>query len=167
MGQREVECFGGRRREERERRDWFGLVEFGFFLILIGSIFLVTPNFFSRAESFLKDFEAKEISPGSSIFLPAPKGEHPGAYTTIMYFCFAFGIFQIAILVLRFAIKSPIEKTAGTLGGIVFWLGAGFLANTLVTGGSYYWFFFLGGLVVLIGLAIMIRSLATMFSRST
>jgi len=160
MSQRESECFGGRR---REGRDWFGLVEFGFFLILIGTIFLVTPNFFSRAENFIKDFTVKEIYPSANIFLPAPEHEHLSAYQTIMYFCFAFGLFELFILILRFAIKSPIDKKAGTLGGIVFWLGAGIFANTLATGGSYYWFFFLGGLIVSIGLSIMARALATMF----
>jgi hypothetical protein len=165
VSQREGECFGGRRREERERRDWFGLVEFGFFLILIGTIVLVIPNFFSRAENFFKDFDlkAKEIYP--NVFLPAPKSNHPGVYTTVMYFCFAYGFFEIIILILRFTQKSSIDKKTGTLGGIVFWLGAGVLANTLVTGGSGFWFLFLGGLIVLIGLSIIVRAFANMFSR--
>jgi len=162
MGQREPECFGGRRREER---DWFGLIEFGFFLILLGTILLVTPNVFGRIENFFKDFDpqAEEIYPG--IFLPAPRSDHQGVYRTVMYFCFAFGLFQVIILILRFAQKSSIEKKAGTLGGIVFWLGAGILANMLVTGGGGFWFLFIGGLIVLIGLSIMVRVLATFFSR--
>jgi len=146
MSQREEECFGGRKREEGEKRDWFGLVEFGFFLILIGSIFLVTPNFFNRTENFFKDFETREIYP--NVFLPAPKSEHPSAYTLIMYFCLVFGLFEIVILILRFAMKSPIGKRADTFGGIVFWLGAAIFANALVTGGSANWFPFIGGLVV-------------------
>lgn len=162
MSQREVECFGSHR---GEGRDWFGLVEFGFFLILIGTILLVTPNIFSRIDNFVKDFRTKEVYPG--VFLPAPISDHPAAYKTAMYFCFAFGLFEIAILILRFAQKSPIDKKAGTLGGIVFWLGAGVFANTLVTGGSESWFFFVGGLVMMIGLSIMVRALVTMFSRST
>ena len=109
MGQREEECFGARRREEGEKRDWFGLVEFGFFLILIGSIILVTPNFFNRAENFFKEgFEAKEIYQG--VFLPAPKGEHPTAYKITMYFCLVFGLIEIVILILRFTMKPPIGK---------------------------------------------------------
>lgn len=161
MSQREAECFGGRR---REGRDWFGLVEFGFFLILIGTILLVTPNISTRIENFIKDFKTREVYSG--IFLPAPVSNHPTAYNTVMYFCFAFGILEIVILVLRFAQKSSIDRKAGTLSGIVFLLGAGILANTLVTGGSEFWFFFLGGLVVLIGLVIMVRALVTMFYRS-
>ena len=37
---------------------------------------------------------------------------------------------------------------------------------TLVTGGSTNWFLFIGGLIMSIGLAIMVRSLAVIFSRS-
>jgi len=168
MSQREPECFGGRRieeREEREKRDWFGLFEFGFFLILIGTILLVTPNVFSRIENFFKDFDLKAVEIYPNIFLPAPRSDHPGVYTAVMYFCLVYGLFEIIILLLRFAQKSPIDKKAGTLGGIVFWLGAGVLANTLVTDGSTFWFLFLGGLIVLIGLSIIVRSLATLFSR--
>jgi len=160
MSQREEECFEGRR---REGRDWFGLVEFGFFLILIGSIFLVTPNFFNRAENFFKDFETREIYP--NVFLPAPKSEHPGAYTIIMYFCLVFGLFEIVILALRFAVKSPMGKKADTVCGIVFWLGAAIFASMLVTGGSANWFPFIGGLIVSIGLAIVVRSFIALVSR--
>ena len=161
MSRREAECFGARK---QEKRDWFGLVEFGFFLILIGTILLVTPNILGRIENFFKDFDpmAKEIYP--NIFLPAPRSDHPVAYKTVMYFCFAFGIFEIIILILRFVEKSPIDKKAGTLGSIVFWMGAGILANTLVTGGSGFWFLFLNGLIIMIGLSIMVRALATIFS---
>jgi len=160
MSQREEECFGG---PKREGRDWFGLIEFGFFLILIGSILLVTPNVLARAENFFKDFETKEIYP--NVFLPTPRGEHPEAYRTIMYFCLGFGLFEIVILILRFVMKSPIDKKAGTFSGIIFWLGATLFANALVTGGTANWFLFIGGLIVSIGLAIVVRSLATLFSR--
>jgi drug/metabolite transporter superfamily protein YnfA len=164
MSQREEECFGGRRREEREKRDWFGLVEFGFFLILIGTILLVTPSISGRIENFIKDFEIREIYPG--VFLPAPLNDHPTAYKTGMYFCLAFGVFEIIILILRFVQKSPFGKKAGTLGGIVFWLGAAIFANALVTGRSANWFLFIGGLIVSIGLSIMVRALASVVSRS-
>jgi len=163
MSQREVECFEGRK---REGRDLFGLVEFGFFLILIGAIFLATPSIFNRVESFFKSFDLKAIEIYPGVFLPGPTGNHEEVYRAIMYFCFAFGLFEAIILILRFAQKSPIDKKAGTLGAIVFWLGAGVLANTLVTGGSGFWFFFIGGIIVLIGISIMVRALATMFSRS-
>lgn len=162
MSKREVECFGGRR---RERRDWFGLVEFGFFLILVGAIFLVTPNAFDRMGKFFTDFDPKAVQIYPDIYLPAPIHDHPGVYATVMYFCLVYSLFQIVILILRFAQKSPIDKKAGTLAGIVFWLGAAIFANTLVTGGSANWFLFIGGLIVSIGLSIMVRSLVTIFSR--
>lgn len=165
MSQRETDCFGGRRREER---DWFGFASFGFFLILIGIMFLVIPNIFSYVETFAKSFNLTEVSPGSGVFLPFPTGPtHMEVYSAIMYFCLVFGVFQIVILVLRFAIKSSVDKKAGTLGGIVFWLGAGIFAYTLVVGGNGNWVLFLAGLIVSIGLSIMVNSLAKLFGRST
>jgi len=165
MRQHEGECFGGHKREER---DWFGLVSFGFFLILIGIMFLVIPNLFSHAEKFVTSFNTTEISPGSGIFLPAPIDDnHTEVYKAIMYFCLIFGMFQIIILILKFAIKTSIGSKAGTLGGIVFWLGAGVFASMLVTGGNEKWFLFLAGLVVSIGLAIIVSSLVKLFSHST
>jgi hypothetical protein len=162
MSQREAECFGGRKREER---DWFGLVSFGFFLILLGVMFLVIPNFFSHVEKFITSFnQTEQIYP--NVYLPLPTGDNTEVYRAIMYFCFTFGIFQIVILILRFAIKSSVDKKAGTLGRIIFWLGAGIFANMLVTGGNKNWFLFLAGLIVSIGLSIMVNSLAKIFSRS-
>ena len=161
MSQREVECFGARK---RERRDFFGLVEFGFFLILIGAIFLITPNTFNKVKSFFNDFNATtEISPGIS--LPTPVNNHPGIYSAVMYFCLAFGMFEIVILILRFAQKSPLRKKAGTLGSIVFLLGAGIFASALVKDGRFWLFVF--ELIVLVGLSIIVRSIVTIFSRST
>jgi len=162
MSKREDECFRGRKREER---DWFGLVEFGFFLILIGTILLATPNAFDRIGKFFNDFDPKAMQIYEDIYLPAPKHEHPGVYTTVMYFCLVYGLFQIVILILRFAQKSPIDKKAGTLGGIVFWLGAAIFANALVTGGRANWYLFIGGVIVSIGLAIMVRAFVTLLFR--
>jgi hypothetical protein len=168
MSQRETECFGAHRREKREERDWFGLVEFGFFLILIGALFLVIQNLFGHAETFIRSFnQTQEIFSGIHVPVPNVSADNTEFYRATMYFCFASGAFRIIILILRFAAKSSIHKKAGILGGIVFWLGAGLLANTLVTSGSSYWLLFIGGLIVLIGLSVMVRAFATLLFRST
>lgn len=129
-------------------------------------MFLVLPNFFSHVENFVKSFNQTEVSPSSGVFLPTPTGDNTEVYRAIMYFCLVFGMFQIIILILRFAMKSSVGRKAGTFGGIVFWLGAGFFASMFVTDGNEKWFLFLAGLVVSIGLAIMVGSLARLFSRS-
>jgi len=159
MSQRD-ECFGG-----REEHDWFSLAEVGFFLILIGAILVITPKIIDQVKAFVEDCASHPTQVYQDIYLPAPTAPHFEVYSAIMYFCLAFGVFQIVILVLRFAQNSPVSKKAGTLGGIVFWLGAGILASMLVTEGSAKWFFFIGGLIVLIGLSIIVRSLASLLAQ--
>jgi len=168
MGQHEDECFGSQRREQRERReamDWIGLFEFGFLIILIGTIFIATPNILDALVNFVKSFTANvEVFPG--IFIPIPNtGDNTLVYRTAMYFCLAFGVFQIIVLILRFALKSPIEKKTGTVGSIVFWFGAAFLENMLAINGNSYWIFMLGGLIVLIGLSIIVRAIVRLLFR--
>ena len=142
---------------QHENRDLLGLVSFGFFLLLVGVIWIVTPDFSQKVVNFFKDFELEEeIFP--NVFLPAPADSHPVVYTALSRFCFVFGLFQIAILVLRFFFRDPIDKMAGTFSGIVFWLGVGFVSNMLADG-AIKWFGFLGWFIVVIGLSIVVRSL--------
>ena len=148
-----------RRSDEGDR---VGLASFGFFLILIGAIVLITPNYYNEFSAFFKDFHlVKVASIDGSITIPAPKSSHPVVYTAFMEFCIAYGLFQIAILVFRFAHRDPVGKKAETVSGIVFWLGAGYLLSILLAE-SIGWFDFLAGLVIFLGLAIFIRSLITL-----
>jgi len=146
----------GRRREER---DILSLASVGFFFLLIGVIWIVTPNLSQEVVDFSKDFELKEAF--ENVFLPFPAHHHPVVYTAVTRFCFVFGLFQIFILVLRFVFREPADKIAGTFSGMVFWLGAGFVANML-SAGTIKWFVFLGWIIVLIGLSLVIRSLVVL-----
>jgi len=149
------------RHERRyEKRDIFGLVSFGFFLVLVGVIWIITPNLSEEVRNFFEDFKLKEeVFP--NVLLPAPQSPHPVVYTAIARFCFVFGLFQIFILVLRFVFREPVDKLAGTFSGMVFWLGAGFVANML-SAATIKWFAFLGWIIVLIGLSLVIRSLVVL-----
>jgi len=139
-----------------EEHDKLSLASFGFFLLLIGVIWVITPNLSQRVIDFSKDFKPEEFFPNVS--LPAPVHRHPAVYTALARFCFVFGLFQIAILALRFFFRDPLSRIAGTFSGIVFWLGAGFVAN-LLAAGDIEWFGFLGWLIVFIGLSLVVRSL--------
>jgi len=145
-----------RRSEEGDR---LSLASFGFVLILIGAILLITPNYYNEFSAFIKDFHLVKVA--SNIFLPAPKSSHPVVYTALKKFCIVYGLFQIAILVFRFALRDPVDKKAETVSGIVFWLGAGYLLSIL-SAEKFGWFAFLAGLVIFIGLAIFVRSLITL-----
>jgi len=146
-----------RHERRREERDIFGLTSFGFFLLLIGIIWIITPNLYQEVVDFFNSFtRTKEIFP--NVFLPYPVGNHRVVFTALARFCFVFGLFQIAILVLRFFFREPLNRIAGTFSGMVFWLGAGFVSNLLATR-AIEWFDFIGWLIVLIGLALVVRSL--------
>lgn len=139
--------------------DRLSLASFGFFLILIGAILLLTPNYHNEFVSFFRGFHLVKVT--SNVSLPAPKSSHPIVYTAVMDFCIAYGLFQIAILVLRFVLRDPIDRKAGTASGIVFWLGAGYLLSMLLIE-SIGWFDFLAGLVIFIGLSIVVRGFVTL-----
>ena len=148
---------------QSERRsegvDRLSLASFGFFLILIGAIILITPNYYDEFSAFFRDFHLVRVA--SNFFLPAPMSSHPIVYTAFMNFCIAYGLFQIAVVVFRFILRDPVDRKSGTASGIVFWLGAGYLLSMLITK-NIGWFNFLAGLAIFIGLSIVVRSLVTL-----
>jgi len=159
-------------RHERpyEERDILSLASIGFFLLLVGVIWIITPNYSQEVEAFFKDFKLREAFP--NVFLPAPQRHHEVIYTAVARFCFVFGLFQIFILALRLFFREPLDRIAGTISGIVFWLGAGFASNMLSVriiewSVSRQWFVFLGWLIMLVGLSLAIRSLVVLLYELT
>jgi hypothetical protein len=144
--------------ENKKRRnrgaDWLGLLSFGFFLILIGSIWMATPNLTEKLADFFDDFHLQNLS--EHIVFPAPEHQynHLEVYTAAMQFCLVFGAFQILILILRFVLYEPLNKKADTISGIVFWFSAGFFLYMLASE-SIGWFGFLAGLIISVGLMII------------
>jgi hypothetical protein len=146
-----------RHERRHEEQDKLSLASLGFFLLLIGVIWVITPNLSQKVIDFFKDFElTEEIFP--NVLLPAPAHHHPIVYTAVARFCFVFSLFQIAILVLRFFLREPLDRVAGTFSGIVFWLGVGFVSN-LLAAEAIEWFGFLGWFIVFIGLSLVVRSI--------
>jgi len=147
-----------RHERRHEKRDILGFASFGFFILLIGVIWIITPNLLQRVTDFLKDFTLeKEVFP--NVFLPAPAHpyRHIVVYAALARFCFVFGLFRIVILVLKFFFRESLNRVAGAFSGIVFWLGVGFVSN-LLADGAIEWFGFLGWFIVFIGLSLVVRS---------
>jgi hypothetical protein len=136
--------------------DMLGFVSFGFFLVLVGVIFVITPNLGDEIVAFFKDFELVEVYP--NVFFPAPTPNHEVFYTAVAEFCIGYGLFQIAILILRVYLGDYLKKKAGTLSGAVFWLGAGYLL-IILSAGNIEWFAFLSWLIIFVGLSLVVRSL--------
>ncbi len=138
-----------------EKIDILSIASFGFFLVLIGVIFAITPNLLDRIYDFLHDFHLQEVYPGISF--PTPASNHSALYGALFQFCLIFAIFQVVILVARIILKESIKRKSGTFSGLFFWFGAAVALN-LLRAGSIDWPIFLGWLVVLVGTVIVVRS---------
>lgn len=148
----------------RYREGLFSAVSAGFFFVLVGALFTITPNLFERIVDFFENFDILRV-PNTTIWLPAPAQPwaHSDVYRAAEQFSFALGVFQIVILALRFAAGSPVGKKAETVSNLVFWLGVGFLINRLLIEISILdrigWFVFWTGVLMLLGLSLIVRAI--------
>src|SRR4030042_512656 len=139
--------------------DWLGFASFGFFVLLIGAVWVSTPGLTSAVQNFVSDFELQNVT--NSIFLPAPANvqAHTAVYMAAVEFCVVFGIFHVVVLALRFAFHDPVDRKADAVSGIGFWLCAAYFMN-LLYGGSIGWVSFLLGGVVFVWGAVYASSIA-------
>jgi len=146
----------------------FSAISAGFFLVLVGAIFMTTPNLFDRIIDFFSDFYLARV-PNLGIRLPAPEFPrvHLVVYRAVAQFCFIWGLFQIVILALRFVVRSPLSKKAETVSNLFFWFGAGFLTRAFLIETTSWafltamtrWFAFWSGIIMLIGVSLIIRAI--------
>jgi hypothetical protein len=150
---------GGKRERPRKKEfDVLGLASAGFFFFFLGAVYLSVPNLYEAVRLFILDFYMKEVSTQPSVVLPVPTSNHPIVYGAVETFCFLYGSAQIAILILRFAIKSPLRLKAQTLSGIIFWMGAGYAVGLLKTQ-TIGWFTFWTGIIIIAGASLIIRAI--------
>ena len=137
----------------------------GFFFLLVGAIFISTPNLFDSIINFLKDFKLVDV-PNTSIIFPGPEfpRNHLTVYQAAGIASAALCIFQIAILALRFVIPSSWGKRAETVGNFVHWAGAAFLIQIFLVE-STQWFIFWSTLVIIIGVSLIARAIVLAISR--
>jgi hypothetical protein len=128
--------------------------------MLLGVIWMITPNFSSEVIDFVKDFHLENLT--ENIALPAPQHNHPVVYTAAMEFCLIFGAFQVVILALRCIYQESLNRKSGTISSMAFWLSTSLFLN-LFANEATGWFGFLAGLVISAGLAIVISSAAKLF----
>jgi hypothetical protein len=146
------------RRRDKHLLSW---LSFGVFLIVVGAIFLTTQNLTDRIEAFFQDFELEQVS--GELYFPAPQNSHPTLYGAVALFCLAFGVYQILLLFLKFALGATLVQRAETFTSIIFWLTSSFAVNMLKNE-TIGWFLFLAVLIVLMAVGIVIRSLASMIA---
>ena len=161
----------------RYRESLIGAVSAGFFLITLGALFILTPGLFGRTIDFFESFEFARISPHIPISWFAPANplspSNRIVYTAVEQFCYAFGVFHVVILALRFAARSATSKKADTAGNLVFWIGTGYLVRRLLLEPTVWsslttWFVFWAAIIALVGVTLIVRAIilaATMSRR--
>ena len=142
-------------------------IALGGVLIIIGLLFLITPDLGGKIGTFFSDITTKSFiylaNTTSTISLPVPAdpASHSILYMAVAQFCIGVGILQILILALRAAVRSRIGRIAETVGNLVFWLGAGYLVTVFLNSSTTYreWFVFWSSLLILLGVSIMVRGI--------
>jgi len=158
------------RSSSRYQEGLISAISAGFFFVLVGAIFITTPNLFGKILDFFQDDWGLVRVPNlGSVFLPAPAHPltHRVVYRAVEQFSLIWGLFQIVILALRFFARSPWGKRAETVSNIVFWLGASFLIRTFLIetirlpllSEVARWFVFWSGIIMLIGVSLIIRAI--------
>jgi hypothetical protein len=148
------------------REGTLAAISAGFFFILVGTLFVIRPTLYDSLRTFFNPNEwTNHTFPKSNITLPVPKNlgdqTHVDIYDAALEFSLAWGIFQILILALRFAFSSSVRRKTRTVQSIVFWLGAAYLINAYLnaTTTETRWFLFWAALIILIGLALIVRAI--------
>ncbi len=154
--------------KEKPRKSQEGLftaISAGFFLLLMGILFVITPNLLESIIDFFKDFKLIDV-PNTTIIFPGP--EFPRSHLTVYQAAgqasVALCIFQILMLALRFIIPSVWGKRAETVGNFVYWAGAAFLIQYFLVD-STQWFIFWSTIVILAGVSLIVRAAVMAISR--
>jgi hypothetical protein len=140
----------------------------GFVLILLAVIYISTPGLLDSIINFFSNITFATV-PSTGIALPAPiaPAAHTVFYGAIFEFVLGLGIMEIVVLVLRFAMHSPVTRIAETVGNIVFWLGTAYLVTTYLNDAATInkWFVFWAGILVFLGLSLLARGFVLLARR--
>jgi hypothetical protein len=138
----------------------------GFFLVLIGMLFVTMPGLFDNIVSFFEDFNTVEVPNFQGVHLPAPRNPNStdalAIYTAVVRFSLIWAVFLAAMLAARFILNSPRRSKADNVGDLVFWFGTAYVAQNLFLSTSVRlveWFGFWAAIIVLIGVSLIARAI--------
>lgn len=165
------ENWSGQVSANKARERIFSAISAGAFFILIGIIYVINlpaANLWEELLDFFGSFTLAQV-PTTGVYLPAPISpfSHGTLYGAIFQLCVGLGVLQIIMLVLRFTSRSPIGKTAETMGNLVFWFGSAYLVATYLNSTTTMskWFVFWAGALVILGLSFVARSFVLLAKR--
>ena len=145
-------------------------ISVGGVFILFGLVYvLALPNsLWDKMIAFFGSFTTRQVS-GTGIFLPAPVGPwvHVVFYNAIFQFFLGLALLNILILAMRLIWRSPVRRTAETVGNLVFWFGASYLVSAFLnrSTGADMWFAFWAALLILLGVSLLARALVLLVRR--
>lgn len=148
----------------------FTAISVGFCLLLVGAIFIITPDLFGKVVDFFKDIGVVDV-PNTDIIFMAPESpaHHSVVYQAAGQISIALVILQIIILVLRFVIPSSLSKKSESVSSLVYWAGASFLIQSFLIDNASVsltsWFEFWTLIIVLAGVSILARAVFIAVSR--
>ena len=140
----------------------------GAVFILIGVIYINTPDLWGKIGAFLGSFTSTTVA-STGVTIPAPQfpASHAVLYGAVFQFSLGIGILEILLLALRLLLRSPIRKTAETVGTLVFWFGASYLVTTYLNDATTItqWFVFWAGVIMMAGLSLIARGFVLLARR--
>ena len=151
----------------RHHEGMLSAVSVGFFLILIGVLFITTPNLSDSVVKFATNFTTEQVG-NTNIYIPIPQnvGNYGDVYVAVRQFSIIWGLFLIALLGARLVFGSQVRRLAENVGDIVFWLGAAYLAQTFLVAPTQAstidvtkWFEFWAAIIMLIGVSLIARGI--------
>lgn len=144
-------------------------VSAGAWLILVGIIFLSTPNLIGGIVDLIEDTHVVQVL-GTPIFALAPTvlGAHVVVYEAAAIYSIVWGLFQIVLLAFRFILGSSIDRKARTASDALFSLGAYYLLGIFLNESTTLnrWFLFWASIIMLIGATLIVRAILLAFGRA-
>jgi hypothetical protein len=155
----EANCLSSQRIPHGHRDGILGAITAGAFLVLVGSMFIIHPNLIDKVIDFFNDIKLVNILDNNSIMLPAPANValHVDVYSAVEQFSLAWGVFLVAMLVIRFAVSSPTRRRAENISDVIFWFGTAYLIQTWLID-SAKWFEFWAMILILLGVSLIVRA---------
>jgi hypothetical protein len=133
----------------------------GGFFIAVGVVFGLTPGIGTAISDFFSDLTGVTYPAlYGSIVWPAPANPaaHQALYQAVFNFMVAVGVLQIAILIARLWVRSPIRRIAETVGNLIWWVGGAVVAYVYLLAGTLSgWFIFWPSLIILAGASLVVQ----------
>jgi hypothetical protein len=158
-------------RVKTTKESLFSVISVGTVLVLIGIVFVLAQpaSLWDSLVNFFNNLTWRSLPHVTGISLPAPANPaaHAVVYTAAFQFCIGIGILQIVLLGLRLATGSSINKTAETVGNLVYWFGEAYLITVFLgeAPNITQWFMFWAGILVMLGFSLIARALVLLIKR--